>query len=69
MTVVVLVRYDLLDYPQVVHTPMDLGTVREKLRRGEYSTPHQMADDVRLTWRNCMRYNEEGSSLHIAAYR
>ena len=43
---------------------MDLGTVLNKLKRGEYNSPAEMAADVRLTFDNAMKYNRDDSSIH-----
>lgn len=46
------------DYRTVIKRPMDLRTVLEKTRRGEYNDggPEAFAKDVRLVWRNCITY-------------
>lgn len=48
----------LLDYPMIIKKPMDLGTVKKRLERGEYRTPEEAANDIRLIWSNCMLYNQ-----------
>jgi len=45
------------DYLEVIKHPMDLGTVRSKLNRGDYSSSMDCVNDIRLIWRNCMAYN------------
>ncbi|CAH2062052.1 unnamed protein product, partial [Iphiclides podalirius] len=45
------------DYLRVVSSPMDLGTVRERLEGGAYSRPEQFARDVRLVFSNSRLYN------------
>lgn len=57
----------LHDYPQIIKKPMDLGTIQKKLQKKEYSTIHQVADDVRLVWNNCMTYNADGSDFYLLA--
>ena len=42
---------------------MDLGTIRSRLETGRYATLGEVADDVRLTFRNALTYNEEGGSI------
>jgi hypothetical protein len=45
-------------YLDSVSTPMDLGTVKQKLK--SYGDKHQdFASDVRLVWSNCQAYNED----------
>ena len=46
---------------------MDLGLVKKKLNEGKYKSIHDVADDVRLIWKNCMTYNADGSDFYILA--
>uniref|UniRef100_A0A7S1V4M0 Bromo domain-containing protein n=1 Tax=Grammatophora oceanica TaxID=210454 RepID=A0A7S1V4M0_9STRA len=60
----------LFDYPQIIKTPMDLGTIKKKLKsrnNGDYKTLQQCAEDVRLVWSNCMTYNADGSDFFVLA--
>jgi hypothetical protein len=54
-------EWGLLDYPKVVKTPMDLGTVKKKLDGGAYAHPREFKHDVCLVFTNCMTYNADGS--------
>ncbi|KAK2720517.1 bromodomain-containing protein 3-like [Artemia franciscana] len=47
----------LSDYHQIIKKPMDLGTVKTNLDRGEYKSAAEFAADVRLVFSNCYRYN------------
>lgn len=47
----------LHDYHDIIKRPMDLGTVKTKLDNREYKSAAEFADDVRLIFRNCYRYN------------
>lgn len=58
---------ELYDYPKIITNMMDLGTIKRRLERGYYSTAHQVAEDVRLVWKNCMTYNLEGSDFWLLA--
>jgi hypothetical protein len=58
---------ELDDYPEIVKHPMDLGTVKRKLERHEYGTAAECAYDIKLIWRNCQKYNAEGSEFWILA--
>jgi Bromodomain/Bromodomain extra-terminal - transcription regulation len=53
----------LTDYPTIIKTPMDLGTIKTKIKKREYKTLYQVAEDVRLVWSNCMTYNADGSDF------
>ena len=46
---------------------MDLGTVKKKLERGQYSNAAECAADIRLIWSNCKLYNMQGSDFHLLA--
>jgi len=56
-------RLGLHDYPQVIKHPMDLGTIKDKLKKKKYTTLFQVGEDVRLVWTNCMTYNQDGSDF------
>ena len=53
------------DYPKVIAKPMDLATVKQNIKG--YRTIHKCADDIRLIWSNCKRYNGEGSVYYSLA--
>lgn len=42
---------------------MDLGTIKEKLKKREYATPTELHKEVQLVWTNCMTYNQDGSDF------
>lgn len=45
------------DYYKVITKPMDLLTVKTKIKSGEYSTVLEIAEDVRQVWKNAFAYN------------
>eukprot|EP00048_Salpingoeca_helianthica_P022150 m.16627 g.16627 ORF g.16627 m.16627 type:complete len:964 (-) comp6946_c0_seq1:351-3242(-) len=47
----------LHDYHTIIKKPMDLGTVRDKLEKGAYRNGTDFANDVRLIFTNCYKYN------------
>jgi Bromodomain/Bromodomain extra-terminal - transcription regulation len=57
----------LLDYPKLIKNPMDLGTIKDKLKKKGYKTLRQVSDDVNLVWTNCMTYNQDGSDFYKLA--
>lgn len=57
----------LHDYHQIIKNPMDLGTVRSKLRKGFYLAPLDFAADIRLTFNNALIYNPQGHDVHNLA--
>lgn len=68
LTHTLLSNTGLTDYPQIIKHPMDLGTIRTRLKKGNhYKTLYQVAEDVRLVWQNCMTYNADGSDFYKLA--
>lgn len=47
----------LHDYHDIIKRPMDLGTVKKKIDEREYKSASEFADDVRLIFTNCYKYN------------
>ncbi|KAI3520704.1 hypothetical protein L1887_10154 [Cichorium endivia] len=62
-----IVEFGIPDYYNVIKNPMDLGTIKEKLGSGKYSSPLDFRDDVRLTFTNAMTYNPPGNYVHVMA--
>ena len=48
---------ELTDYKKVIKTPMDLGTMKNKMDNREYSSHLDFASDMRLIFTNCYKYN------------
>ena len=61
------VELNLDDYFDIIKKPMDLGTVQKKLEAGSYHAFGEFKADVRLTFDNAMKYNEEGTLVHNMA--
>ena len=51
----------LVDYPLIIKHPMDLSTVKKKLKNGRYPSPREAIADLNLIWENCKTYNQIGS--------
>ncbi|KAJ7380304.1 Bromodomain adjacent to zinc finger domain protein 2B [Desmophyllum pertusum] len=51
------------DYLELVTTPMDLGTVKEKLKSLEYPDVDSFVADVRLVFTNSDKYNLSTSDV------
>ncbi|KAJ4901024.1 Transcription factor GTE8 [Raphanus sativus] len=60
-----VVKLNIPDYLTIIKRPMDLGTIKKNLASGVYSSPHEFAADVRLTFTNAMTYNPPGHDVHI----
>jgi len=58
------VKLNIMDYFDVVKTPMDLGTIQKNLEAGEYDSVDAFASDVRLVWKNAMTYNSADNGIH-----
>ena len=43
---------------------MDIGVVKRRVMEGKYKTVFEAAEDMRLVWKNCMKYNPEGTEFH-----
>jgi hypothetical protein len=50
-------RDNVPTYLQIIHRPMDLGTVRQRLQSGQYQSIQQWKDDVELIWDNSYHFN------------
>ena len=61
------VALNLPTYTQVVHSPMDLGTVRHRLESGAYSSAEQCRADILLTFDNALAFNPLGHPVHACA--
>ncbi|MCL7042058.1 hypothetical protein MKW94_007475 [Papaver nudicaule] len=66
-TPVDIVQLNIPDYFTHIKHPMDLGTVKSKIAKGEYSSPLGFLADVRLTFSNAMTYNPPGHDVHTMA--
>ncbi|KAJ6754400.1 GLOBAL TRANSCRIPTION FACTOR GROUP E8-RELATED [Salix purpurea] len=62
-----IVKLNIPDYYTIIKNPMDLGTVKSKISSGAYSSPSEFMADVRLTFKNAMVYNPQGSDAYIMA--
>lgn len=61
--------WKLFDYPDVIKTPMDLGTIQKNLEAGKYKDALEFAHHVRLVWSNCKTYNQDGSEYYKLAQK
>ena len=59
----------LPDYPKIIKKPMDLGTVKDNLLKGEYNTIREFMEDITLIWQNCRTFNMQGSEIVKMANR
>jgi hypothetical protein len=57
----------LHDYHKVIEKPMDLGTIKSKMEASEYSNVREIYADVRLVFKNAMKYNEPKDDVFVMA--
>ncbi|XP_050073527.1 bromodomain-containing protein 1 [Anopheles maculipalpis] len=57
------------DYMDIVKHPMDLGTMRQKLKRGMYVRIEDLEQDFALMIRNCLAYNNKDTMFYRAGVR
>lgn len=61
------VALNIPDYHKVIKKPMDLGTVREKLEKGQYENAKEFDADVKLVFKNARTYNPPDNPIHKQA--
>ena len=61
------VALEIPDYFEIIKNPMDLGTLRKRLENGVYRDWEDVAQDVRVTFDNAMKYNAKTTDVHIVA--
>mmetsp|Transcript_956 Transcript_956/g.1434 ORF Transcript_956/g.1434 Transcript_956/m.1434 type:complete len:732 (-) Transcript_956:281-2476(-) len=53
------VALNLPTYSTIVKKPMDLGTLKNKLETGQYNSPYEFADDMRLVFANALAFTPD----------
>ena len=48
---------------------MDLFTIKEKVKQGQYMNVRDWRQDVETMFENCRRFNEETSEIHHSAIK
>lgn len=51
-------------YFKIIKEPMDLSTVQEKMNNNAYETADEFESDVRLIFKNCYRFNPDGTPVN-----
>jgi hypothetical protein len=54
-------------YFKLIKNPMDLGTIKGKLKENEYATIHDFACDVRLVFKNSITFNPPVHHVYLSA--
>ncbi|EHN01049.1 Bdf1p [Saccharomyces cerevisiae x Saccharomyces kudriavzevii VIN7] len=63
------VSMNLPTYFDYVKEPMDLGTIAKKLNDWEYQTMEDFERDVRLVFKNCYKFNPDGTIVNMMGHR
>lgn len=63
------VAMNIPTYTDFVKTPMDLGTIQEKLSNWEYHSMEEFESDVRLVFKNCYAFNPDGTIVNMMGHR
>ncbi len=51
------------EYYEIITNPMDYGTMKQKLERGEYRSAQAMQKDFVLVMQNCLQFNAKDSDI------
>lgn len=62
------VALNIPTYHSIIKKPMDFGTVRQKLDRGEYENAKEFELDVRLIFQNCYKFNKAGDAVNAMGH-
>ncbi|KAJ4773010.1 Transcription factor GTE1 [Rhynchospora pubera] len=61
----------LHDYYEIIKKPMDIGTIQNRMEGKDevnrYKNVREIYADVRLVFKNAMRYNDETNDVHVMA--
>lgn len=52
-------------YFKIIKQPMDLSTIQEKYNTNQYETAEDFASDVKLMFKNCYKFNPDGSPVNL----
>ncbi|CAH1242018.1 BAZ2B [Branchiostoma lanceolatum] len=55
-------------YKKIIKRPMDLSTIKNKLRDNKYRSREEFAEDIRLICDNCETFNEDESAVGQAGH-
>lgn len=61
------VKQGVPHYFKIIKTPMDLGTIKSRLRNNFYTNAQAFDDDVKLVFRNCYTFNPPNTYVYEEA--
>lgn len=61
------IKQGIPQYYDIIKKPMDLGTIKSKLKNNQYLSVQQFDDDVRLMFNNCYKFNPPDTYVYNEA--
>ncbi|ORZ15810.1 hypothetical protein BCR42DRAFT_415941 [Absidia repens] len=61
------IKQGIPQYAHIIKKPMDLGTIKSKLKADQYLSVQQFDDDVRLMLSNCYKFNPPNTYVYNEA--
>ncbi|KAL7716150.1 Bromodomain-containing protein [Entamoeba marina] len=55
------------NYREIIKHPMDISTIKQKLKDKSYENVNEIIEDFRLIWNNAFTYNSQGSVVYKLA--
>lgn len=52
------------NYLDIIKHPMDLGTIKKRLKENKYTSVKGVLDDIALVWSNALTYNPDDSEIY-----
>lgn len=49
----------------IIKHPMDISTIKKKLKTNKYTSHSEVTADLMLIWENCRTYNQIGSVTYM----
>ncbi|CAO3608282.1 unnamed protein product [Cunninghamella blakesleeana] len=61
------IKQGIPQYYEIIKKPMDLGTIKSKLKNNQYLSVQQFDDDVHLMFNNCYKFNPPDTYVYNEA--
>lgn len=58
------IKQGIPHYYNIIKKPIDLGTIKSKLKTKQYTNAQQFDDDIRLMFRNCFAFNPPNTYVY-----
>lgn len=56
-------------YFKIIKQPMDMSTIQQKYSNNQYETADEFAADIKLMFKNCYKFNPEGSPVNVMGHK